>query len=571
MKDLDWIQLSFLLVILTLITKPLGLYIYKVLNPDKKTFLDKIFKPLEMFTYRICRIDHNKEQTWKEYLFCILAFSGVSLLFTYLFLGCQQFLFLNPAKLGALSFDLNFNTAISFQTNTNWQSYGGESTLSYLSQMVPLTLQNFLSPAVGLATAACLVRGMARHSSKVLGNFWVDLTRITYYLLLPLAFICAVFFISQGVPQNFNPYTKATTLESGESQVIVQGPIASQEAIKLLGTNGGGYTNANSAHPYENPTPLSNFIQLLCMLAIPAAQTYYLGKEVKNQKHGWSIYIAMAIIFVAGVVVCSTYEARGNPHFEALEIDSFSGNMEGKEQRSGVFSSTLFATVTTTTSTGAANSSHDSYTPIGGLVPMLNIQLGELIWGGVGSGLYSILLFVILSIFTAGLIIGRTPEYLGKKIEALDIQASILGILIFIFAALGFTAWASVSEWGPKALGNEGAHGFSEMLYAFSSATGNNGSAFGGLSANTPWWNITLAFAMLIGRLALITFVVVLAGSLVKKKHLVTEVASFPVTGVTFTVLLIAVIILVGALSFLPALIMGPFLEQFFMISGKLF
>jgi K+-transporting ATPase ATPase A chain len=570
-KDLDWIQLSLLLLILTLITKPLGIYIYKVLNPNEKTFLDNIFKPLEKLTYRICHIDTKKEHTWKEYLFCILAFSFFSILFAFVLLGCQQYLFLNPAKLGGISFDLNFNTAVSFQTNTDWQSYGGESTLSYLSQMGPLTLQNFLSPAAGLAVAACLVRGIARYSSKVLGNFWVDITRITYYLLLPLAFICAVFFVSQGVPQNFNPYTKAATLDSGQEQVIVQGPIASQEAIKLLGTNGGGYTNVNSAHPYENPTPLSNFFQLLCMLAIPAAQTYYLGKEIKNQKHGWSLYIAMVIVFIAGLMVCSTFEAKGNPHLAEFGIEASSGNMEGKEQRLGVFSSALFATVTTTTSTGAANSSHDSYTPIGGLIPMLNIQLGEIIWGGVGSGLYSIILFVILAIFTAGLIIGRTPEYLGKKIEALDIQSSMLGILIFIFAILGFTAWACVSNWGAAAIGNEGPHGFSEMLYAYSSAAGNNGSAFGGLSANTPWWNITLAFAMLIGRFALITFVIILAGSLVKKKKLVSDTASFPVSGMTFTALLIAVIILIGALSFLPALIMGPFIEQFFMISGKLF
>lgn len=570
MKDLDWIQLFLLLLILTLIAKPLGIYIHKVLNPDGKTWLDKLLKPLEKLTYRFCRIDTKKEQSWKEYLLSTLTFSAFSLVLTLIWLGCQHYLFLNPAKIASLSWDLNFNTAASFVTNTDWQSYSGESTLSYLSQMGPLTLQNFLSAAVGIAVAACLVRGIARHSSKILGNFWVDITRILYYLLLPLAFISAVFFVSQGVPQNFSPYTKAVTLESGQEQIIVQGPIATQEAIKLLGTNGGGYTNANSAHPYENPTPLSNFFQLLCMLAIPAAQTYYLGKEIKNQKHGWSIYSAMSIIFVAGLIICSTYETKGNPHLTELGIDN-TGNMEGKEQRFGVFSSCLFATVTTTTSTGAANSSHDSYTPIGGLIPMLNIQLGEIIWGGVGSGLYSIILFIVLAIFTAGLIIGRTPEYLGKKIEALDIQSAMLGILIFIFIILGFTAWASVSKWGSAAIGNNGAHGFSEMLYAYSSAAGNNGSAFGGLSANTPWWNITLALCMLIGRFALITFVIILAGSLVKKKKFVTEGLSFPVSGVTFTALLLAVIILVGALSFLPALIMGPFIEQFFMLSGKLF
>ncbi len=571
MKDLDWIQLSLLLLIITLITKPLGIYIHKVLNPDEKTFLDKIFKPLEKLTYRVCRIDAKKEQTWKEYLFCVLVFSGFSVLFTYVLLGLQQYLFLNPEKLGALSADLRFNIAAGFQTNTDWQGYVGEETLSYFSQMVALPLQNFLSPSIGLGVAAALVRGIARHSSTVLGNFWVDITRITYYLLLPLAFIAAVFFVSQGVPQNFNPYTKATTLESGIEQHIVQGPMASQEGIKLIGVNGGGATNADSAHPYENPTPLSNFVQLLCMLAIPAAQTYYLGREIKNQKHGWSIYVTMAIIFVAGVIICCTFEAKGNPHFKDLGIAVSSGNMEGKEQRFGVFSSALFATVTTSTSTGAINASHDSFTPIGGIVPMLNIQLGESIWGGVGAGLYSILLFVVIAIFTAGLIIGRTPEYLGKKIEALDIQSAILGVLVFVFIVLGFTSWASVSEWGRSALLNQGPHGFSEILYAYSSAAGNNGSSFNGLVTNTPWWNISLGCAMLMGRYALITFVLMLAGSLVKKKRPATDTVSFPVSGVTFVALVISVMILVGALSFLPALIMGPFLEQFFMLSGKLF
>jgi K+-transporting ATPase ATPase A chain len=570
-KDLDWIQLSFLLLIITLITKPLGIYIHKVLNPDEKTFLDKLFKPLEKLTYRLCRIDAKKEQSWKEYLFCVLVFSGFSVLFTYVLLGCQQYLFLNPAKLGAVAADLRFNIAAGFQTNTDWQNYVGEKTLSYFSQIVPLSLQNFLSPAIGLSVAAGLVRGIGRHSSTVLGNFWVDITRITYYILLPLAFITAVFFVSQGVPQNFNPYAKVATLESGTEQMIVQGPFASQQAIKLIGTNGGGPTNANSAHPYENPSPLSNFVQLLCMLIIPAGQTYYLGREIKNQKHGWSLYIAMTLIFIVGVIICSTFEAKETPYFKDVGIAASSGNMEGKEQRFGIFGSTLFGTVTTSTSTGALNASHDSFTPIGGLIPMLNIQLGGTIWGGVGAGLYSILLFVIIAIFTAGLIIGRTPEYLGKKIEALDIQSAILGVLIFVFLVLGFTAWACTSEWGRAAIWNKGPHGFSEILYAYSSASGNNGSSFDGLITNTPWWNITLGCVMLIGRLALITFVLMLAGSLVKKKRPATDTVSFPVSGFTFTALVIAVMILVGALSFLPALIMGPFLEQFFMISGKLF
>lgn len=571
MKDLDFLQLFLLLVILTFLTKPLGNYLYQVLNPKEKTRLDFIFKPLEKWTYRLCGIETKKEQSWKQYLLSIFVFSTVSLIFTSLILGLQHYLPLNPEKLGGISSHLNLNTSVSFVTNTNWQSYSGESTFSYFSQMVALTLQNFVSPAVGLGVAAAFVRGISRSSSKVIGNFWVDLVRITYYLLLPLAFIFAILFISQGTPQNFHPYTPVKTLETGAIQTLVQGPIASQEAIKLLGTNGGGFTGANSAHPYENPTPISNFLQILAILLIPAAQTYFLGKEIKNQKHGWCLYTAMTMIFVLGVFVCNKFEAKGIPAFQKFGTEIGSGNLEGKEQRFGVFSSALYTIAATTTSTGSANSAFDSYTPIGGLVPMFNMQLGEIIWGGVGSGLYSMLLFVILAIFTAGLIIGRSPEYVGNKISAFDVKLCIFALLPMVLSILGFTAWSCTHAWGTSNVGNSGAHGFSEILYAFSSCSANNGSAFGALSTNNPWWNITLSFAMLIGRFLLIAPVVALAGSFAEKKNFYIEESSFPISGTTFTLLLIGVIILVGALCFFPALIMGPFLEQFLMYNMSFF
>ncbi|MBI5274695.1 MAG: potassium-transporting ATPase subunit KdpA [Chlamydiales bacterium] len=570
MRELDWFKLALFMAILTAITKPLGIYMSQVLNPTGKTFLDSFFKPLENLTYRICGINKDKEQTWKEYLLGVVVFSLVSFIVTFFILAAQPVLPLNPANLGTISLDLNFNTSMSFMTNTNWQSYSGESTMSYFSQMVALTLQNFVSAAVGVAVAASLTRGIVRQTCSVIGNFWVDLVRISFYLLLPLSIILSVFFISQGVPQNFKSYVHATTME-GDTQVIVQGPIASQEAIKILGTNGGGYTNANSSHPYENPTPLSNFIQILAILAIPAAQLYYFGRELKYKAHGWSIYTAMAILFVMGVIICSTCERKGNHNIIKDGVEFTIGNMEGKEQRFGVFDSTLFAASTTAASNGAVNSMHDSYTPIGGLIPMLNIQLGEIVWGGVGAGLYSIFIFIILAIFTAGLIIGRTPEYLGNKITGLDVKLSIFTILPFILSILGFTAIACVSKWGVGALGNTGPHGLSEILYAYSSTTGNNGSAFAGLSVNTPIWNITLGLAMLVGRFCMIIPVIALAGSFAGKKKSPITSSSFPIAGVTFTLLLMGIIILIGALSFLPALVMGPIMEQFFMNNLTLF
>ena len=524
-------------------------------------------------------------------------FSLVGLLFTYALLRLQQVLPLNPQRLGPVSEHLAFNTAVSFTTNTNWQSYGGESTMSYLSQMVALAIHNFTSAASGIAVAAALVRGIARHTVKTVGNFLVDLVRVTLYLLLPICLLYAVFLVSQGMIQNFKPYESARLVEPMtvdapktdaqgqpvkdgkgnpvtekqvvESQTIVQGPMASQVAIKMLGTNGGGFTNANAAHPYENPTPLSNFLQIFSIFLIPSGLTYYLGRMVKNQWHGWSVWSAMAVLFLAGVLLCWGAESTGNPRLHALGVDPAGGNMEGKEVRFGIFSSALFATVTTDASCGAVNSMHDSFTPLGGLVPLINIQLGEVVFGGVGAGLYGMLVFVILTVFLAGLMVGRTPEYLGKKIESYDVKVSALAVLILIFDIMGFTAWAAVSGWGLAGLNNTGPHGFSEILYAFSSGTGNNGSAFAGLTANTYWYNTTLAIAMVIGRFFFIVPVLALAGSLAKKKIVPESGGSFPVSGVTFVLLLVGTVLIVGVLSFFPALSVGPIVEHFLMLHSN--
>ena len=453
-------------------------------------------------------------------------------------------------------------------TNTNWQSYGGESTMSYFSQMAALTVQNFVSAAVGLATAAALVRGLARKMKKTIGNFWADIVRISLYLLLPISIVAATLFLATGVPQNFKPYVPAQMVEGG-IQTIAQGPIASQQAIKLLGTNGGGFTNVNSSHPYENPTPLSNFLQILLIFLIPAAQIYYFGLSVGNTRHAWCIFGALVAVFVAGVVVCGVSESVNNSEWASLDLTG--GNWEGKEQRFGVFGSALYACVTTVVACGAVNCMHDSLTPMGGMIPMLNMELGEVIFGGVGAGLYSVLLFVFLSIFIAGLIIGRTPEYLGKKIESFDIKMTVLAILPYVLVVHAFTAWACFSPWGIAGLGNAGPHGFSEILYAYSSAAANNGSAFAGLTANTVGYNVTLAAAMLLGRFLVIAPVLALAGSLVQKKVHPPTSASFPVSSFIFITLLIGIIILIGALTFLPALTMGPIVEQFSMLKGTLF
>ncbi len=574
----DWLQLALFIGLLALITKPIGIYLTKVLDHKGKTWLDPLIRPFEKITYRLMGVDASKEYGWKGYTVAMLVFSAVGVLFTYAILRLQNILPLNPQGLPGLSPALAFNTAVSFTTNTNWQSYGGESTMSYFSQMVALTIHNFTSAAVGIAIAAALVRGISRHSATTLGNFWVDLIRTTYYLLLPLCLVFAVFLVSQGTIQNFKAYDTAKLVEPiGEltTQTIAQGPMASQAAIKMLGTNGGGYTNANSAQPFENPTPLSNFIQMLSIFAIGSGLTWYLGKSTKNQAHGWSIWTAMMILFTIGVLACWWAEAHGNPIHQALGIVASDGNMEGKEVRFGIFNSSLFATITTAASCGAVNSMHDSFTAIGGLVPLFMIELGEVVIGGVGAGLYGMLVFVVLAVFIAGLMVGRTPEYLGKKIQAFDVKMSMLALLVLTASILGFTAWAAVSGWGQAGLNNAGPHGFSEILYAYSSATGNNGSAFAGLTANPangdPHYNVTLAIAMLIGRFLMIVPIMALAGSLVKKKIAPPSAGTFPVSGTLFTILLLGTVLLVGALNFLPALALGPIVEHFLMLKGQLF
>ena len=569
-----WFQLILYISVLFALTKPVGLYLVRVLDPEGKTHLDPALKPVERLMYRLFGVDPKKEQNWKQYTFSVLVFSLVGLLFTYLILRLQHLLPLNPQRFGPLSPDLSFNTAASFTTNTNWQNYGGESTLSYFSQMVGLAFHNFVSAAAGIAVAAALVRGIARHSVKTIGNFWADLVRINLFLLLPICLVFSVFLVSQGMIQNFKPYEKANLVESAadgkaETQMIAQGPTASQVAIKMLGTNGGGFFNSNASHPYENPTPLSNFFQMLSIFLIPSGLTYYLGRTVKSQRHGWAVWGAMLILFLTAVLVCWRAETAGNPRWHALGVDPAGGNMEGKEVRFGIFNSALFATVTTDASCGAVNSMHDSFTPLGGLIPLFNMQLGEVVFGGVGAGLYGMLIFVVLAVFLTGLMIGRTPEYLGKKIEAYDVKVSVLAVLILIFSILGFSAWAVVSRWGIAGLNNAGPHGLSEILYAFSSGTGNNGSAFGGLSGNTPWYNVTLALAMLFGRFVMMVPVLALAGSLARKKSIPDSAASFPVGGLTFTFVLVATVLIVGALTFLPALALGPIVEHFLMLGSK--
>ncbi len=571
MQALGWIQLGLFLILLFLITKPMGLYLYKVLTPSERTWLHPVIGPVERLIYRLAGILPEKEQGWLAYTASILIFSLVTCLFTYAVLRLQFFLPLNPQRLPGLAPHLAFNTAVSFTTNTNWQSYGGESTMSYFSQMFALASHNWFSAAVGIAVAAALVRSIARATSKTLGNFWVDLVRISLYLLLPICLVYAIFLVSQGMIQNFLPYT-AVTGPDGFSQTIAQGPVASQVAIKMLGTNGGGFFNANAAHPFENPTPLSNFIQMLSIFSIGSGLTYYLGKMVKNQKHGWSVWACMTALFVAGALVCWWAETHPSHLLQGMGVRLSDGNMEGKEVRFGIFNSALFATVTTDASCGAVNAMHDSFTPLGGLVPLFNMELGELIFGGVGAGLYAIVIYIVLSVFIAGLMVGRTPEYLGKKIEGYDVKVAVLYTLVGAMSILGFTAFGAVSKTALAGLNNAGPHGFSEILYAMSSATGNNGSAFAGLTTNVPWWNTVLGIAMFIGRFWMIIPVMALAGNLVSKKIAPPSAGSFPVSGVTFILILMGTIVIVGGLTFLPALAIGPVVEHFIMIgSGKLF
>ncbi len=594
------LQILAFIAVIALLTKPMGLFLVRVYDGGK-TFLDLFLKPVERFMYWIARVDPALEMNWKQYGVAMLAFSLVSSLGLYALQRFQFFLPLNPQSFAGPSEHSSFNTAVSFVTNTNWQGYGGEATMSYLTQMAGLAVQNFMSAAVGMALAAVFIRGISRFETDKLGNFWVDLTRGTLYVLLPLSFVAAIFFVSQGVVQNFKPYdtaqlTDVRTMQvdkkdtdgavvkddTGETvkedllvdtQTIAQGPVASQLAIKMLGTNGGGFFNANSSHPYENPTPFSNFIQMLLIFLIPAGFTYMLGRMVKSQGHGWAVFGAMAILFVAGVATLYWAESQGNPLYPTtVDQQVVGGNFEGKEVRFGVANSALFATVTTDASCGAVNSMHDSFTPIGGLVPLVNIMLGEVIFGGVGAGMYGILVMIILTVFIAGLMVGRTPEYLGKKIEAYDIQMGMLYILIFPMIILGLAAISSVStEFGLTSLNNSGAHGLSEIIYAFTSGTGNNGSAFAGLNANTLWYNSTLGVAMLVGRFFMIIPMLAIAGNLAGKKLIPPSLGTFPVNTVLFSVLLVSIVIIVGALTFFPALSLSPILEHFQMVNGQTF
>lgn len=564
------IQLIIFVGILAVLTKPVGLYLMQVLDTRGTTMLDPVLKPVERLLYRTFGVDPAREQSWREYAVSLLVFSMIGLCMTYLILRMQHLLPLNPMRIGPVPTDLAFNTAVSFTTNTNWQNYAGETTLSYFSQMVGLVFHNFTSAAAGLAVAAVLVRGLARSGAKTLGNFWVDMVRIHLYLLLPACIVYAVFLVSQGTIQNLRYYDTVRPAGSAMVQIIAQGPVASQEAVKMLGTNGGGFMGANSSHPFENPTPLSNFIQILSIFLIPSGLTYFLGGMVKNHRHGWTLWAVMLALFLAAFLVCWHAEASGNPRLSTLGLDPAAGNMEGKEVRFGIFGSTLYATVTTDASCGAVNAMLDSFTPLGGLVPLVNITLGEVVFGGVGAGLYGMLVFVVLTVFIAGLMVGRTPDYLGKKIEAYDVKVSMLFIMVPVVSILGFTAWAAVSAWGLAGLNNAGPHGLSEMLYAFSSATGNNGSAFAGLNANTPLYNTVMAAGMLLGRFFMIVPVLALAGSMAKKKTTVGGAQAFPVSGLMFASLLAGVILIVGALSFFPVLALGPVVEHLVMLGSTI-
>jgi K+-transporting ATPase ATPase A chain len=542
----------------------------------ERTFLSPVLGPVERGIYRLSGVDEKSEQSWVVYTVAMLLFSIVGFLLLYALQRLQDLLPFNPQDMSAVSPDSSFNTSVSFVTNTNWQGYGGESTMSYLTAMAGLTVQNFVSAATGIALAIALVRGFARRQARTVGNFWVDLTRATLYLLLPFSIVVAIVLVACGMPQNLGVYTEATTLE-GAKQLIAQGPVASQVAIKQLGTNGGGYFNVNSSHPFENPNAISNFIEMWAILVISAALTYTFGRMVRNTRQGWAVFAAMAALFIGGLAICYWAEASGNPAFQKLGIDSAAssqqsgGNMEGKEVRFGIANSVTWATATTAASNGSVNSMHDSYTPLGGFVPLFNIQLGEVIFGGVGAGLYGMLLFVILAVFIAGLMVGRTPEYLGKKIEAKEVKMALLAILILPFSILGFTAIAVVVEPGLAGMSNQGPHGFSEVLYGYSSGTGNNGSAFAGLSANTPFYNITIGLSMLIGRFIMIVPMMAVAGSLATKKIVPASAGTFPTDGTIFVALLIGVIMIVGGLTFFPALALGPFVEHLSMNAGTLF
>jgi potassium-transporting ATPase potassium-binding subunit len=590
MTSNGWLQIGLFFLVVIAITKPLGVFITRVFNREK-TFLDPVFRPVEKVIYRTIGVDESHEMEWTEYAGAMLLYSGVSMALLYLIERTQQWLPLNPEKLPNVAPDLAFNTAVSFTSNTNWQSYTPETTMSYFTQMAGLAYHNFTSAAVGIVLAIAVIRGISRKETNKLGNFWVDATRCLLWLLLPVCLVVSLFFVSQGVVQNFKPYTAVhlvepqtvqttgpdgkTTSQVNHEQVIAQGPVASQEVIKMYGTNGGGFFNANSAHPFENPTPLTNFVQMVLIFAIPSALTYTLGRMTGSPRHGWAVWAAMAFLFFLAVTTAYWAEGRGNPLLagtgQPAGVVQAGGNMEGKEVRFGIANSALFATVTTDASCGAVNGVLDSFTPLGGLVPLVNIMLGEVVFGGVGAGLYGMIVFVILAVFIAGLMVGRTPEYLGKKIESYDVKMAMLSILVLSFSILAFSAISVVKPSGLAGITNPGPHGLSQILYAYTSATGNNGSAFAGLSANTVWYNTTLGCAMLLGRFFMVIPILAIAGNLARKKITPASLGTFPVTGGLFSGLLVSTIVVVGALTFFPALSLGPILEHLLMAAGKVF
>src|SRR5882672_3186153 len=585
-----WFQIAFFLLVVFLLTRPLGVFMSRVFSGEK-TFLDPIMRPVERIVYRLTGVDEKHEMRWTEYATAMLLFSGVSMALLYLIERTQKLLPLNPQKLPNVDPALAFGTAASFTTNTNWQVYAGESTMSYLTQMAGLAYHNFTSAAVGIVLAIVVIRGIARKETDKLGNFWVDTTRCLLWVLLPVCLVGSLILVSEGVVQNLKPYTTVdlvqpytaqvtgadgkTTTQTVTQQVIAQGPVASQEVIKEFGTNGGGFFNANSAHPFENPTPLSNFFEMVLIFAIPSGLTYTLGRMTGSQRHGWAVWAAMAFLFLAGVTTTYWAEARGNPLLAGTDQQASAlqsgGNMEGKEVRFGVANSALFATVTTDASCGAVNGMHDSFTPLGGMVPLINIMLGEVVFGGVGAGLYGIFVFVVLAVFIAGLMVGRTPEYLGKKIESYDVKMAMLAILVLTCTILVFAAISVVRPYGTAGITNPGPHGLSQVLYAYVSSTGNNGSAFAGIGANTMWYNTTTATAQLLGRFFMIIPVLAIAGNLAKKKTVPESAGSFPVTGGLFAGLLVSTILIVGALTFFPALSLGPILEHLLMNAGRVF
>jgi K+-transporting ATPase ATPase A chain len=585
-----WFQIGLYLVLILLVTKPIGVFMARVFNREK-TFLDPLFRPVEKLVYRLTGVDENREMRWTEYTVAMLLFSGVSMALLYLIERTQRWLPFNPQKLGNIEPGLAFGTAASFTTNTNWQAYSGESTMSYFTQMAGLAYHNFVSAAVGIVLAIVVIRGIARKETDKLGNFWVDTTRCLLWVLLPVCILGSFVLVSQGVVQNLKPYTTVdliqpytaqvtgpdgkTVTQTVTQQVIAQGPVASQEVIKEFGTNGGGFFNANSAHPFENPTPLSNYFEMLLIFAIPSGLTYTLGRMTRSQRHGWAVWAAMALLFFVGVTAVYWAESKGNPLLagtdqRATELQS-GGNMESKETRFGIANTALFATVTTDASCGAVNGMHDSFTPLGGMIPLINIMLGEVVFGGVGAGLYGVFVFVVLAVFIAGLMVGRTPEYLGKKIEAYDVKMAMLAVLVLTFTILTFSAVSVVKPFGTAGISNPGPHGLSQILYAYVSSTGNNGSAFGGINANTMWYNTTTAIAQLLGRFFMIVPVMAIAGNLAKKKTVPESAGTFPVTGALFSGLLVSTILIVGALTFFPALSLGPILEHLLMNAGKVF